>query len=152
MTDTPADALVAEVRLGSMSPQQSQLWLEDFALAWRMNSGVAIRSNLIAQLRPMRSLAQARAQLLAALNTHEQSVAATFSDVLASSQALAQARALEREFLKPAQGALRQLWQTRVLNNVQDPAQRALLENLLVGVAPTLTLSSNPAINTETSP
>lgn len=137
-TDTPADPLVAQVRTGAMTLQEAKDWLEDFALAWRMNSGVDVRAGLVAQLQPMQTLAGARRELLDSLDAHAKNIASVFTDAVASSQALAQARALGREFVEPTQGAFARLWRDRVLASVRDPQRRAFLQTLLTDFAPNL--------------
>jgi len=137
------DPLVAEVRAGGMTPDRARDWLSDYALAWRMNAGVDVRANLINQFAPIAQQQAARSTLLGALDAHRDAVTRVFADAIASAGSLAQAEALQREFVQPAQGVFSTLWRQRILANVHDPASRQLLTSVLAGFAPDLISDSS---------
>lgn len=142
-TEAAHDPLVSKVRAGRFTSDSAAAWLEDFSLAWRMNAGASVRTDLLTRLEPVQNRRIAREELLAALDAHAQDVSNLFTDALSSGAALAQARALERELSAPAAGALLTVWNDRILANVKNPATRDLLRSALADILPSV--PSTPA-------
>lgn len=130
------DALIASVRVGSITPEGARSWLGDYALAWRMTDSREARRRLIDRLGAARDLTTARDALLAAFDARAAGVEAMFISIDADSDALSRARSLEREFADPSRARLAELWRAQVLGRVGDPDTRRLLERIIAAAAP----------------
>ncbi len=134
--DPAPDALIAAVRVGTITPERARSWLSDYALAWRMTDSRDARRRLIDMLGAARDLTAAHDALLAAFDARAAAVAALFVSIAADSDALERARSLEREFADPSRARLVELWRARVLDRVGDPDTRRLLDRIIAAAVP----------------
>jgi len=125
----PPSPLIAAVNTGEMTAAEARDWLARYAQAWRSDADAPSRHALLETLPPIRRQRDARQALLERLDAHAQRIRRLIEDALASAEALQRFTSLQAELADPSRQSLARLWQARVLESVDSPARRQLLDD-----------------------
>ena len=131
--DPPANPLARQVRESRMTASDAHDWLGAYAAAWREPNASTTRRRLLEAIHAVQYTRDEGAEITALVRDRAESTAQLFADAGASSRALRSA-ATSDPTLETLAGAAVDSWADLLLNNIDDPDQRAAAERLIRAV------------------